>query len=151
MKIYIYVIYVAKKILPIPICSYVYVFFFLNVLSYYLTNTTIFFLFKSLHSFLERPMQVVFKTEKWVSSFLVYKKLVIFEWLVSMQKKCILSSFYSIQFFICKWWSIKLCKMANYPFSGNKNHTDTVLSFSELCLLPLWIADKLTNMLIMLL
>lgn len=24
-----------------------------------------------------------------------------------------------------------------YPFSGNKNHTDTVLTFSELCLLPL--------------
>lgn len=57
-------LYMLRKKSSLSLSEATFMYFFLNVLSYYLTNTTIFFLFKSLHSFLERPMQVVFKTEK---------------------------------------------------------------------------------------
>lgn len=149
MKIYICLNCCEKKSsLSRSVATFMYFFFFINVLSYYLTNTTISFLFKSLHSFFRKTYASCF--QNWKMSFVPpsLQKIIDLRMIsIDAEKMCIIFVLQYL-FFICKWWSIKLCKMANYPFSGNKNHTDTFLSFSELCLLPLWIADKLTNMLL---
>lgn len=54
-----------KSSLSLSVATFMY--FFLNVLSYYLTNTTIFFLFKSLHSFFRKTYASCF--QNWKMSF----------------------------------------------------------------------------------